>query len=72
MSINSSVQQFACGLAAFVSGHIMGQAPSGQLTHFPIIGVISVICALACIYLARHLKTPETPLETIRSLPAEG
>jgi len=72
MSINSSVQQFASGLAAYVSGHIMGQTPGGRLTRFPILGVISVVCALACIYLARHLKTPAEEAAAVRALPAEG
>jgi predicted MFS family arabinose efflux permease len=72
MSINSSVQQFAAGLAAYVSGHIMGQSPSGELTHFPAIGAVSVVCALACIYLARYLKSSEQPATTVNALPAEG
>src|SRR4051812_20880496 len=38
MSINSSVQQFASGLAAYVSGRILGQNASGQLTHFSTVG----------------------------------
>jgi len=59
MSINSSVQQFACGVAAYSSGQILGQNPKGELTHFPVIGGVSVCCALSCIYLARFLKTPE-------------
>jgi predicted MFS family arabinose efflux permease len=56
MSINSSVQQFASGVAAYFSGQIMGQSAAGQITHFPIIGAVSVVCALTCIYLARFLK----------------
>jgi predicted MFS family arabinose efflux permease len=67
MSINSSVQQFACGVAAYLSGQILGQRPNGELTHFPLIGLVSVICALSCIYLARFLKSPEpkdTPMQT--------
>lgn len=59
MSINSSVQQFALGLAAWVSGQIMGLSPTGEMTHYPIVGVISLVCALSCIYLARFLKTPQ-------------
>jgi len=59
MSINSSVQQFASGLAAYVSGQIIGQSPSGEMTHFPIIGLLSVSCAFASIYLVRFLKIPE-------------
>ena len=59
MSINSSVQQFASGLAAYVSGQIMGQAADGRITHFPIIGLVSVTCALLCIYLAKFLRPPQ-------------
>ena len=56
MSANSSVQQFSMGLATYVSGQIMGQTAEGELTHFPIIGVLSVFCAFVGIYLSRFLK----------------
>jgi predicted MFS family arabinose efflux permease len=59
MSMNSSVQQFSSGLAAYVSGQIIGQAPGGAMTHFPVIGLLSVGCAFASIYLARFLKIPD-------------
>lgn len=64
MSINSAVQQFACGVAAGVSGLIMGQSPSGEITRFPIVGIVSVACALTCIYLARFVKGPQPDTET--------
>jgi MFS transporter, DHA1 family, inner membrane transport protein len=51
MSANSSVQQFSMGLATYVSGQIMGQTPQGELTHFPLIGLLSVLCTFAGIYL---------------------
>jgi predicted MFS family arabinose efflux permease len=56
MSANSSVQQFSMGLATYLSGCIMGQTAGGELTHFPLIGVLSVLCALGGISLSRHLK----------------
>jgi predicted MFS family arabinose efflux permease len=59
MSINSSVQQFSCGLAAFASGHIIGESATGELTRFPVVGLISVTCILSCIYLSRFLKVPD-------------
>jgi predicted MFS family arabinose efflux permease len=59
MGINSSVQQFSSGLAAWLSGQIMGQAADGRITRFNWIGYLSVVCALLCIYLAGFLKTPE-------------
>jgi DHA1 family inner membrane transport protein len=72
MSINSSVQQFACGVAAYASGRILTQQPDGQLAHFSLLGVASIICALACIYLARFLKMPESPEAPVQAVPAEG
>jgi predicted MFS family arabinose efflux permease len=58
MSINSAVQQFASGLAAYGSGQIIRQVGSGQISRFSVVGVVSVICALAGVYLARFLKPP--------------
>jgi predicted MFS family arabinose efflux permease len=72
MSMNSSVQQLACGLAAFLSGHLLGQTPGGQITRFPVIGAISVACALLCIYLARYVRPGDRSEGTVAALPAEG
>jgi len=57
MSINSSVQQLAAGFAAWISGIILGQSATGQITHFSVTGFVSVACALFCIYLSRFLAT---------------
>src|SRR3974377_1772674 len=72
MSMNSSVQQMASGLAAFVSGHLLGQAPGGQITHYPAIGAISATCPLLCIYLARYLKAGQGAAGLVEALPVEG
>ncbi|MGD1086741.1 MAG: MFS transporter [Verrucomicrobiota bacterium] len=56
MSVNSSVQQFSCGVAAWVSGQIVGQGAAKEITRFPIVGMISVACVLVCVWLARFLK----------------
>ncbi len=56
MSVNSSVQQFSCGLAAWISGGIIGQGPNQEITHYPITGLVSLGCVLACIWLARFLR----------------
>jgi predicted MFS family arabinose efflux permease len=56
MSINSAVQQFSAGIAAWISGMILGETRTGQITHFNWIGYISVGCALTCIWLARFIK----------------
>jgi predicted MFS family arabinose efflux permease len=56
MSVNSSVQQFACGLAAWASGGIIGQGAHEEITHYPLAGLVSSACVLACIWLARYLR----------------
>ena len=55
MSVNSSVQQLAAGIAAWISGNLLGQTANGRITHFSTLGYISVACALTCIYLSRFL-----------------
>lgn len=56
MSVNSSVQQFSCGLAAWVSGIIIGQGPNDEITHYPQAGLLSLSCVFACLWLVRFLK----------------
>jgi predicted MFS family arabinose efflux permease len=56
MSVNTAVQQFACGLAAWASGRIVGQGPNQEITHFPLVGFLSLFCVFSCIWLARFLK----------------
>lgn len=64
MSVNSSVQQFSCGLAAWISGWIIGQGPNQEITHYPIAGLVSLACVLACIWLARFLRAAPGELST--------
>jgi predicted MFS family arabinose efflux permease len=56
MSVNSSVQQFSCGLAAWISGGIIGQGRNQEITHYSIAGLVSLGCVLTCIWLARFLR----------------
>lgn len=56
MSVNSSVQQFSCGLAAWASGSFIGLGPNQEITHYSLAGVVSLGCVLACIWLARFLR----------------
>jgi predicted MFS family arabinose efflux permease len=72
MSINSSVQQFSCGIAAYLSGLVLTQASTGELVHFPALGLASIVCALICIYLARFLRIPGNTVTPVQALPAEG
>jgi predicted MFS family arabinose efflux permease len=56
MSINSSVQQLSSGMAAWLSGQIIGQNGT-HMTRFGYVGALSVCFGLAAIYLARYLRT---------------
>jgi len=58
MSINSAVQQLSMGLGSVVGGKILGENSRGELTHFPINGVVAIVCSYICIYLAKFLKAP--------------
>src|ERR1051325_6066141 len=71
MSINSSVQQFASRTAAYVSGHIMGLSPTGEITHFWVVGLLTVAFALASIYLAGFLKMPTDKDAVVQPLLAQ-
>jgi predicted MFS family arabinose efflux permease len=56
LSINSSVQQLAAGLASFGAGMILGKSPNGAIANFGTVGLVSVLTTIACIWLARNLK----------------
>jgi predicted MFS family arabinose efflux permease len=64
MSVNSSVQQFSCGLAAWITGAILGQGPNQEITRYPVAGLVSLACVLACIWLARFLRPAPGELST--------
>ena len=72
MSVNSSVQQFSSGVAAYFSGQVLTQKASGELAHFPLLGGVSICFALICIYLARFLKKPEPSTGPVQGLAVEG
>ncbi len=65
LSFNSSLQQIALGLATYVSGHIVGQAADGSLTHFPIAGWLGGGVTLCSIWLAHRVKNIKVDEVTI-------
>lgn len=56
MSIQSSLQNLAVGLAAFVAGLIVKKDASGTLLHYPWVGYISVIGSILCLFLIGKIK----------------
>lgn len=59
MTINSSVQQLAAGLAAYVSGRIVVKQPNGELLNYGWVGVIAIVASLFCLLVAYRLRPAE-------------
>ncbi|MBL0266139.1 MAG: hypothetical protein IPQ05_20305 [Leptospiraceae bacterium] len=57
MSMVSSIQQIASGLAASLSGIIIQQTANGQLAEFPKVGMVAAGATLIAIYLSTRIKT---------------
>jgi predicted MFS family arabinose efflux permease len=56
MSVNASVQQMACGLAAMVAGKVIGEGPGGELTGYPVAGLIAAGSTAISMVLAARLQ----------------
>ncbi|HSB93513.1 MAG TPA: MFS transporter, partial [Flavitalea sp.] len=51
MSINSSLQQVAGGIASVIAGLIIYQQPNGSLQHFNTLGYVTISVMIVCIFL---------------------
>lgn len=60
MSFNASIQQLAAGAASFIASLIVGRSAAGELTRYWAIGILSAAGTLACIALARRVRSAET------------
>lgn len=60
MSINSSIQQFSSGAAAFLGGHIVQKTATGEILYYDRVGYIAVITTIICLWLARRIRPAET------------
>lgn len=56
MSVNSSLQQLASGLAAMTSGLIIVKSPDGRLLHYNRVGWIAVLSAVVTLFLVRRIR----------------
>lgn len=59
MSLGSSVQMAASGLAALLAGLIISRDAAGQLVHYNLVGYLAVACGLASLWLATRLRLPK-------------
>lgn len=56
MSLENSSRQLSSGLASQVAGIIMGSTAAGALTHYNLVGLLSIVCSLFSIYIAFRIN----------------
>jgi multidrug resistance protein len=66
MSLSSSVQMMASGLASLVAGLIITRSPTGQIEHYNLVGYMAVAAALAAMWLAGYLKVAQAPVASAK------
>jgi len=59
MSFNAAIQQLAAGAASFVASLVVGRSAEGELTGYWMIGMLSAAGTLACIALARRVRSAD-------------
>jgi predicted MFS family arabinose efflux permease len=60
MSINSSMQQLATGLAALIGGAIVHKTADGRIEHYALVGYFSIVLIAASVWLAGRVKPIES------------
>jgi len=56
LSIMSSLQQLALGTASFAASIIVVRGPGGELVHYGITGMVSVLVGLSALWLSRRIR----------------
>jgi MFS transporter, DHA1 family, inner membrane transport protein len=59
MSINSSLQQIAAGVASLLAGAIVVRSESGALLNYEYVGYMGISFSIIALLIARKLKTPD-------------
>lgn len=68
MSINSSMQQMATGLAAMIGGAIISKSPEGHIEHYAVVGYFSILLIAVSIWLAGRVQPIE---DTATAMPQQ-
>jgi predicted MFS family arabinose efflux permease len=56
MSVNSSIQQIAGGVASFAAGLIVTEAADGRLLHYDVLGEVVVVAMLLTVLMLREIN----------------
>jgi predicted MFS family arabinose efflux permease len=56
MSFVSSVQNISAAVAAYVAGTIVTTSPDGKLLHYPVIGIVAIVCGIISFLLSLRVK----------------
>jgi predicted MFS family arabinose efflux permease len=59
MSLNSSVQQLASGLASYTASFILAKTDSGELIHYEKVGYLAMVAGVISIILAQRIPIQE-------------
>ncbi len=62
MSLNSSFQQIASGMASILAGMILVKNSDGTLSNYPYVGYMAITATLLAIYLGSKLRVAVDPL----------
>lgn len=71
MSVSSSLQQVAGGLAAMISGLIVVESPDGRLLHFDVLGYVLVVTTLLSLTLMYFISRRVAAQRNASAAPAE-
>ena len=72
MSLVSSVQMAASGVAALVAGLIISRSPTGQIVHYNVVGYLAVTCTLAAVLIAAKLRVATAAAPAVTTSAAPG
>jgi hypothetical protein len=61
LSMNASVQSASMGVAALISGLLVGRDAQGQLTGYWLVGLLGVLASLLTWWLAPRLRLVASP-----------
>jgi predicted MFS family arabinose efflux permease len=67
MSLNTAIQQFGAGIAAFIAGSMVGRAADGTLTGFGAVGWLAATFTLVSVALAYRIRVVDDRGEGARA-----